>query len=643
MTATAWGRGPYQSVEGTIVQESQTATSGQTVFTLRTFTYSPNTNSILVFKNGVSLASGVGYTETDSTKITLAFAAIAGDVIFFVGFPKLALVTSSVQAQLDAYKAKLLSNAAGDGASQIGLQGGGVVQDFTSSATGKGAALIVYIRQITGAVPRSVNDSLQVAAVTIEELGGVGDGVTDDTNAIEKALQSGFSINVTSGKTFLLKRRLTWASSYVTLGGGGKIKLAADFDVSAGNLMAINVTGAGVTIDDVVFDATGAPPGSAVENGFIWCTNAGLTVTSKARFIGMPKGTCIWCLASAPFLKVVGAWFNNCRAAVFSKGRGTVIANNVIVNAYDAAIAINGTSCVGSSVTGNVIMNDNLTALPSMIAIEEGASDWSITGNVMIGANGGGIFATNVLDTTVVRGGVISGNIVSGSNFAGTIPSNTNPSALLYISPYYTDCIVKNNILYDCPTGNASSRLMIVSATGHTIANNIIDSTGTAGLSAACELRAGSKGLSIRHNTSRAAASGRHFLFAAGDYGNVPCSFAGGKFYGGSEGINSELNAASITNFKLYIKDIEDNSTTSITNAATAIGDRSAFLNAGAWARPHNIGVFTNMYANAVAANAGAIAYQTGDTFYYLAPAASGFIGYTRVPGAWKGFGAVSA
>lgn len=604
----------------------------------------PMDGSDAVFNNVTMLGS-----LSDASKIT---SAAVGGISATNVQAALAELDSDKASNADLSLKVNSANLAAPGGSQlVGADDGAGGSLWTTVAgfiafllSSLGASVVGYVRAGTGAVARKLIDLITDRPVTFEEFGGVGDGTSDDSDAIEKAFNTGRSINVTDGKTFLVKRRLTLASSYVTLSGGGKIKAAADFDVTAGNLMVMNVTGAGVTIDNVVFDATGAPSGAAVENGFIWCTNAGLTVTSKAKFIGLPKGTCIWGLANAPFMRVTGAWFNNCRAAVFTKGRGAVISNNTIVNAYDAAIALNGTSCVGATVTGNTIMNDNLTALPSMIAVEEGASAWTITGNNLIGANGGGIFCTNVLDTTTVRGGVIADNVVRGSNYAGTVPSNLNPAALVYVSPYYTDCTIDSNQIYDCPTGNAASRLLSVGSQGHVVSNNIIDGTATAGLSAMIDIRPGTKGLLIDSNTTRAAASGRHYLFAAGDYNTTPVHFVGGRFYGGGEGINAELNAGSITNIRLYIKDIVDSSVSpSLVNAATAIGDRATYLNAGGWARPHTIGVFTNMYASGVAASSGALSFQNGDQFQYLTPTAGGNIGYVRVAGAWKDYGAVGA
>lgn len=51
-------------------QENQTATSGQTVFTLTTMTYVPGSNSLSVFVDGVNQILTDAYVETDSTTVT---------------------------------------------------------------------------------------------------------------------------------------------------------------------------------------------------------------------------------------------------------------------------------------------------------------------------------------------------------------------------------------------------------------------------------------------------------------------------------------------------------------------------------------------------------------------------------------------
>lgn len=62
--------------------ERQTAADGQTVFNL-TNTYLPGVNSIQVEMNNAILTSGVDYTETSTTSITLTDPAYAGDSLVF--------------------------------------------------------------------------------------------------------------------------------------------------------------------------------------------------------------------------------------------------------------------------------------------------------------------------------------------------------------------------------------------------------------------------------------------------------------------------------------------------------------------------------------------------------------------------------
>ena len=51
-------------------QESQIATSGQTVFTLTTMDYLPGSNTLSVFVDGVNQLLGEAFTETNSTTVT---------------------------------------------------------------------------------------------------------------------------------------------------------------------------------------------------------------------------------------------------------------------------------------------------------------------------------------------------------------------------------------------------------------------------------------------------------------------------------------------------------------------------------------------------------------------------------------------
>jgi hypothetical protein len=65
--------------------EIQTATAGQTVFTLTTMEYQPNTNSLTVYVDGVNQYDGVtyAYTETSSTVVTFTAGLHVGALVKF--------------------------------------------------------------------------------------------------------------------------------------------------------------------------------------------------------------------------------------------------------------------------------------------------------------------------------------------------------------------------------------------------------------------------------------------------------------------------------------------------------------------------------------------------------------------------------
>lgn len=89
MTASLFGGGSSINVNatGTLVPQQFTPTDGQTVFTLTSFTYTINTNSLLVFINGTLQVPGTDYTETSSSSFTLAAPVYSTDAVRAIGFP----------------------------------------------------------------------------------------------------------------------------------------------------------------------------------------------------------------------------------------------------------------------------------------------------------------------------------------------------------------------------------------------------------------------------------------------------------------------------------------------------------------------------------------------------------------------------
>lgn len=161
------------------IKETQVATSGQTVFNLTSISYNPLTNNLSVYVDGV-YQNPSRYTETSSTRVTFSEGLHVGAVVDFA----------------------VLS-----------------LNDLGGTAD---SANVTHTQAIAGAVATTVKAKLS-EHVSVKDFGAVGDGVTDDTAAIQAAISSGAkTIHIPAG-TYLYTPPLAINADDVTLIGDGDL------------------------------------------------------------------------------------------------------------------------------------------------------------------------------------------------------------------------------------------------------------------------------------------------------------------------------------------------------------------------------------------------------------------------------------
>ena len=185
-TSTSILLGTYDNITGvnsnfvnyTIQEEVQTATAGQTVFNLATLNYTPGTNSLSVYIDGVNQYVGDSYVETDSNTVTFTAGVHVGGEVKF---------TTAIQTTTGAVDASIVS----------------------------------YDPPFANSVPTNVETKL-AQYISVKDFGAVGDGVTDDTVAIQAAVNAtpkGTTIYFPAG-TYAVSDAITINKPLVVRGAG---------------------------------------------------------------------------------------------------------------------------------------------------------------------------------------------------------------------------------------------------------------------------------------------------------------------------------------------------------------------------------------------------------------------------------------
>ena len=230
-------------------QEIQTATAGQTVFSLAN-PYVPGANNLSVFVDGVNQygpGATYAYIETSANTVTFVSGLHVGASVKFT-----------------------------------------TVQSLTSTQATT-AALVSYTPAGTGAVATTVQAKLR-QTVSVMDFGAIGDGTTNDTTAIQTALNSGKkSIYFPSG-TYVITSTLTVPKGVSLFGSGYEVCILNGYGLSNANAI-FSLTGGDQfsTIDNFTFkgQASGSKSiGISVNNGYyVNYTNLRFTNLSYGMYL----------------------------------------------------------------------------------------------------------------------------------------------------------------------------------------------------------------------------------------------------------------------------------------------------------------------------------------------------------------------
>ena len=510
-TATSILLGTYDNITGvnsnfvnyTVQEEVITATAGQTVFNLTTINYTPGTNSLSVYIDGVNQYVGDSYLETDSDTVTFTAGLHIGAEVKF---------TTAIQTTTAALPATAVSFTGFKG--QLGS-----VQDLADS---DGSNWIGFIQSGTGAVARSAQDKMR-DVVSVKDFGAVGDGVTNDTAAMQAAHDTGKLVYYPTGTYNFTKITMTAGG----ISGDGKLTILRTTDTSSDDVITYtSVDPTGILINTVgglfqnftliASTATQKPAGAGIRISpapYGGSPNEDyLTICQGLYIRNIPIGISFTIASyftvtncSFAFFTIAGIYTDMNSALFQDNGDNTIVGNTFFTNAATSPSGrgiwyrAGGARIIGNKINGGSIGVDINPLRGTSIAVVEGNSIENQTVNAIRGYIGNDFTSISANDGFSFLQFV--GNQIGGYNLTGPAISIDSYAS----DPKFYNCTVSDNLIYN-PQNYGARAIDIRQVDRFLVANNFVDNA-TVGYGSFFAASTATSGLVTRNQFLRAATS----------------------------------------------------------------------------------------------------------------------------------------
>jgi parallel beta-helix repeat protein len=360
----------------------------------------------------------------------------------------------------------------------------------------------------TGAQTRTVENKLQ-EFVSVKDFGAVGNGVADDTAAIQAAIDAvgsagGGSVYVPVG-TYKLTSSLTVTNDYVSIIGDGSsasillgnnpVNWIIKFNANADYMKLDGLWIKGSAVDNTTTQYgvgytsdTDDPENVIIQNCKFSHSNNGIVIgtgrywkitqNSFETLVGIISGTGYGILAAANNSNNVfsentfkGTLTSHLRHAIYNSvgSRFNVVSNNVIKDCNEGAITFNATSAqagvLGVIASNNIIEGGGVAATNDSAAINLNGNiqDCIVSGNIIRDRSNAGIIATDAGEGGLCTNNTIKNNSVIDVAYNGLILMGTK------------NCTLSDNYVHNASNGNSGTYAAISVTSSGTFGTEVND------------------------------------------------------------------------------------------------------------------------------------------------------------------------